>query len=269
MDIKFSIGEVSDIYDVSIDTLRYYDKIGLLHPTINKDNGYRVYLVEDLRILEFILSARKLEFSIKKIKELIKFEDLNMYENIFIEQENILTEKIKKLEGLRDYISSNKNNFNEMINFENNYDLSSITIETKSFEVFKLDLASNNQKLYNKNLIKAFKHKSINKSYYNDYILKDNIICKNHNIYIFKNDVNDDLIEYAKHNEILNFKKIDLPNKHISFKFIGTLNEAYSYTFKALKYFKVQDPLILLKRISFVLKNNEIIFFTDIKIVFD
>ena len=268
MDIKFSIGEVSEIYGVSIDTLRYYDKIGLMNPSINKNNGYRIYLIEDIRILEFILSARKLELPIKKIKGTLEFEDLNMYEDLFIEQENILAEKIKKLEILRDYISSNKTNFHTMLDFKNNYDFSSIKIKNEVFEVFKLDLSSDNQKLYNKNLMKTFKHDAINKSYYNDYILKNNEVLKNHNVYIFRNDVNDKLIEYAKNNEILKFKKADLPNNFLDFKFMGTLDELLKYVLDILKYFNIQAPLILIRRIAFFVQNTEIVFFTDIKITF-
>ncbi len=39
----FLIGELAKLFNISTDTLRYYDKIGLLKPKYDKDNGYRYY----------------------------------------------------------------------------------------------------------------------------------------------------------------------------------------------------------------------------------
>ncbi len=49
------------MYHVRHDTLRYYDKIGLLKPTLKKENGYRYYTIRDLELLEFILLSRQLD----------------------------------------------------------------------------------------------------------------------------------------------------------------------------------------------------------------
>lgn len=35
----FTIGQIAKMYDISHDTLRYYDKIGLLTPNVRKENG--------------------------------------------------------------------------------------------------------------------------------------------------------------------------------------------------------------------------------------
>ena len=37
--MKLSIGEVARLFNISKDTLRYYDKIGILKPEVNKENG--------------------------------------------------------------------------------------------------------------------------------------------------------------------------------------------------------------------------------------
>ena len=47
MSTHFSIGEISRLHNLSIQTLRYYDKIGLLKPAyINKETNYRYYTIE-------------------------------------------------------------------------------------------------------------------------------------------------------------------------------------------------------------------------------
>lgn len=66
-----TIHEVSKLAGVSIRTLQYYDKIGLLHPAEYTESGYRLYDDADLERLQQILLYRELEFSLKDIKEII------------------------------------------------------------------------------------------------------------------------------------------------------------------------------------------------------
>ncbi len=56
---------------LSRETLRYYEKMGLLNPQRRATNGYRVYAADDLERLEFILRTKKAGFPIRKIRELL------------------------------------------------------------------------------------------------------------------------------------------------------------------------------------------------------
>ena len=58
-------GRVSDLAGVSVRTLRYYDKIGLLSPSSRSDTGYRLYSDGDLGRLQQILLFRESEFSLE------------------------------------------------------------------------------------------------------------------------------------------------------------------------------------------------------------
>ncbi len=60
-----TVHEVSKLAGVSIRTLQYYDKIGLLHPTGYTDAGYRLYADADLERLQHILLFREYESSIR------------------------------------------------------------------------------------------------------------------------------------------------------------------------------------------------------------
>ena len=66
-----TVHEVSKLAGVSIRTLQYYDKIGLLHPTGYTDAGYRLYDDTDLERLQHILLFKELEFPLKDIKAII------------------------------------------------------------------------------------------------------------------------------------------------------------------------------------------------------
>ena len=70
-----TVHEVSKLAGVSIRTLQYYDKIGLLHPSNYSDAGYRLYADTDLERLQQILLFRELEFPLKDIRKIMESPD--------------------------------------------------------------------------------------------------------------------------------------------------------------------------------------------------
>ncbi len=66
------IGDVSTLLGVSADTLRYYEKIGLVPAIARTDAGIRVYVERDLSRLRFIKRAQKMQFSLREIAALLK-----------------------------------------------------------------------------------------------------------------------------------------------------------------------------------------------------
>lgn len=94
-----TVNEVSKLTGVSIRTLQYYDKIGLLKPTKYTESGYRLYDDIALEKLQQILLFRELEFSLKEIKEIISKADFD--KNKALEQQiTLLTLKKERLENL-------------------------------------------------------------------------------------------------------------------------------------------------------------------------
>lgn len=69
------IKAVTEQFDVSADTVRYYTRLGLLNPRKHPDNGYKEYGASDLNRLKFILNARKLGFSLEDIQGLLAQAD--------------------------------------------------------------------------------------------------------------------------------------------------------------------------------------------------
>jgi DNA-binding transcriptional MerR regulator len=65
------IGKLASRAGVSIDTVRYYEKNGLLAPASRLASGYRRYEDAQLRRLRFIRSAQELGFSLRDVRELL------------------------------------------------------------------------------------------------------------------------------------------------------------------------------------------------------
>lgn len=96
-----TVNEVSKLTGVSIRTLQYYDKIGLLHPAKYTESGYRQYDDRALEKLQQILLFRELEFPLKDIKAIM--DNPNFDRSKALEQQiTLLTLKKEHLENLID-----------------------------------------------------------------------------------------------------------------------------------------------------------------------
>jgi len=67
MDQYYTTGEFARMAHVTIRTIRYYDKKGLLKPSFINESGYRMYSDEDFLKLQKILSLKYLGFSLNEI----------------------------------------------------------------------------------------------------------------------------------------------------------------------------------------------------------
>lgn len=64
------IGELASACDCPVETIRYYEKIGLLPPAVRLANGYRSYGDEHRKWLQFIVRSRQLGFSQNEVRRL-------------------------------------------------------------------------------------------------------------------------------------------------------------------------------------------------------
>lgn len=97
--MMMTVNEVSKLTGVSIRTLQYYDKIGLLHPAKYTEAGYRLYDDAALETLQQILLFRELEFPLKDIKEIISSPDFDRSKALE-QQIELLTLKKEHIENL-------------------------------------------------------------------------------------------------------------------------------------------------------------------------
>jgi len=79
----YQIGEFSKINRITVKTLRYYDRVGLLKPAfVNDSNGYRYYTSEQLPVIHKIIALRQMGFSINEILDIINGKNNNLiFEN--------------------------------------------------------------------------------------------------------------------------------------------------------------------------------------------
>lgn len=72
-------GELAKVSGCNIETIRYYEDIGLLHPPERTAAGHRLYSGDDQARLGFILRGRDLGFSIEELQSLLSLVDSHDY----------------------------------------------------------------------------------------------------------------------------------------------------------------------------------------------
>ena len=76
---QFPIGALASQSAVNIETIRYYEKIGVMPRAARSAGGYRLYSAEHLRRLTFIRRGRELGFSLDEVRELLRLVDGHAY----------------------------------------------------------------------------------------------------------------------------------------------------------------------------------------------
>ncbi len=69
------IGDIAQLLGLTADTLRYYEKIGLLPRVVRSESGMRSYGERDISRLRFIQRAQKMGFSLSEIAQLLAMRD--------------------------------------------------------------------------------------------------------------------------------------------------------------------------------------------------
>ncbi len=103
---SLTIGQVAGLAEVGVETIRFYERRGLIEEPPRRASGYRQYPPEAVRRIRFIRRAKQLGFSLEEIKELLAFRvdpqatsaDVKGRASAKIAD---IEKKIKDLEGMR------------------------------------------------------------------------------------------------------------------------------------------------------------------------
>jgi DNA-binding transcriptional MerR regulator len=101
---KLTIQEVSEATGLSAHTLRYYERIGLIHPIEREESTRRLYTEDDIGWIDFLLKLRATGMS---IKEMQKYAELQRQGDITLPQ------RVEMLKSLRDNVEARMSELNE------------------------------------------------------------------------------------------------------------------------------------------------------------
>ncbi len=104
----FKIGEISKLYNIGVDSLRYYEEIGIISPK-RSESGYRLYSVNDIWRLNVIRDLRELEFSMEQVKEYLECHNVQSTLKLLEDEQNAINNKLKYLEKLQSNVEKRIN----------------------------------------------------------------------------------------------------------------------------------------------------------------
>ena len=93
------IGDLAALAGVSADTLRYYERRGLLQPTGRRASGYREYPPEAAGVVHFIKHAQGLGFTLAEIDELLRLRGSAARRGTGLEVHHVAVAKIRDIDG--------------------------------------------------------------------------------------------------------------------------------------------------------------------------
>ena len=110
----FKIGEIARLYGIGVDSLRYYEKIGLLKPE-RSESGYRHYSIREIWKLNIIRDLRELDFSMEQIGRYLENHNIDSTLSLLREEQQAIGEKIKALQRLQENVTQRIGSIEEAV----------------------------------------------------------------------------------------------------------------------------------------------------------
>ena len=100
--VTMTISRAAEEVGIGVETIRYYQRIGLIEEPEKPLSGYRSYPPETVERLHFILRAKQLGFSLAEIESLLALGDGSCRESMLVAQTklSLIQQKIADLQGL-------------------------------------------------------------------------------------------------------------------------------------------------------------------------
>lgn len=113
----YQVREFADMAGVTVRTLQYYDRIGVLEPSVKTDAQHRLYARHDLLKLQQILTLKQLGFTLREIKQMIQHPDYDL-RTALKAQKQAIDAQIEQLQQ----VSSAMDHAMDVLNTTDNWD---------------------------------------------------------------------------------------------------------------------------------------------------
>ena len=109
---KLTIGQMAELNRVSAQTLRYYDKFGILKPNLyNEETGYRYYNISQCAVLDTITHMKSLNMPLEQIKAYIDTGDYDSFISELTDKHTKIKKEIRRLESIEAVLKRKINDY--------------------------------------------------------------------------------------------------------------------------------------------------------------
>ena len=92
------IKKVAEMFDLTIDTLRYYERVGVIPPVKRNSSGYRDYQINDLNWIYLAKNLRQAGLSVESLIEFAQLAQLRETQNVEEAQKQILLDQLSEID---------------------------------------------------------------------------------------------------------------------------------------------------------------------------
>lgn len=96
----FKIGEISKLYKIGVDSIRYYEEIGLIQPE-RSESGYRHYSIHDIWRLNVIRDLRSIGFTMEQIREYLENHTTSSSLKLLEEEQEVIQQQMQYLQNYK------------------------------------------------------------------------------------------------------------------------------------------------------------------------
>ena len=93
-----NIKKAAEMFDLSVDTLRYYERVGVIPPVNRNESGYRDYQTNDLNWIYLAKNLRNAGLSVESLIEFAHLAQLRETQNVEEAQKQILHDQLAELD---------------------------------------------------------------------------------------------------------------------------------------------------------------------------
>ena len=102
----FRIGDLARLFHIGVDSIRYYEKVGLLHPVRGEENNYRLYTLDDVRTMNTIRELLELGFHTDEILRFEKDRNLHHVADMLKKESDVIDREMAELKAKKKNIQA-------------------------------------------------------------------------------------------------------------------------------------------------------------------
>ncbi|MDR6555066.1 MerR family transcriptional regulator [Paenibacillus qinlingensis] len=117
-DTSYLISDIASHTGLSIDVIRYYEKIGVLPPISRKENGHRIYSRSDLERIMFVTHLKRTQMPLKDIEQYVRFYNEGQYDqcyNVLKEHKHYIETKLAEMTESLERMNYKLENYQQII----------------------------------------------------------------------------------------------------------------------------------------------------------
>ncbi len=110
----FKIGEISKLYGIGVDSIRYYEEIGIIKPQ-RSASGYRQYSIHDIWRLNVIRDLRSIGFTMEQIHEYLKHHTVSSSLSMLEDEKEAIAKQMEYLQKLQKNVAHRLDNIHSAL----------------------------------------------------------------------------------------------------------------------------------------------------------